>query len=304
MTDVNSQFLISLSVMILGYVLKRFKVLSESDGKTLSRVIFYITLPGTMLNTLPRIELDLSMLFMPFFPVIYCTGMLGIAWVAFGRSKRPERGLLMFTSLGFNVGNFAYPLIQGIYGYSGLGYAAMFDFGNVFVIFSMAYVIAIKFSPRNDVEVQKRAILKKIFTAPPLLASIIALLLNLAGITYTGIIDGLLNTIAQANHLIVYLTLGLFLNLGLKKEHWKLLAHSLGIRYGIGLIVGITSYMLIPLEILPRTILLIGFILPIGMTNLVYMIQYEHDEKLGGMLINFSNVMSFGVMWLLLAIFS
>ena len=36
---------------------------------------------------------------------------------------------------GFNIGLFAYPLVEGIWGQEGIKYFGMFDMGNAFIVF-------------------------------------------------------------------------------------------------------------------------------------------------------------------------
>ncbi len=47
---------------------------------------------------------------------------------------------------GFNIGMFAYPLVEGIWGKEGLKYFGMFDVGNAFVIFVLCYMIGSYYS--------------------------------------------------------------------------------------------------------------------------------------------------------------
>lgn len=304
MIDVNSQFALSLIILLLGYALKRSQVVTEADGKVLAAIIFYITLPATILTSLDSLELDVMMLAMPLFSLGYSAVMYLVAWFSFSKEDESSRGLMTVSCLGFNIGNFAFPLMRGIYGDEGMGYTAMFDFGNVFVIFVLNYVLSIRHSPKEGIEMDAKAIFKKVFSAPAIYCYILSIVLNASDFQFTGFTASVLETISRANHLIVYLTLGIFLNISLDSTRWKRILKVLALRYGIGIMTGILLHVFLPWNILPRTILLIAFILPIGMANVVYMITYGYDEKLGGTLINLTNLVSFFLMWILLLLFS
>src|SRR5512137_1549238 len=121
LTNLNMQFAISLVIIAIGYVLKRSRIIDkEGGGKALVRIIFNVTLPAVILRTLTRIQMDVAMIAMPFLAFLITGVVLIIAAIIHKRepSKR-MRGQYIMMSLGFNVGNFAFPLIQGVFGDDG-----------------------------------------------------------------------------------------------------------------------------------------------------------------------------------------
>ena len=58
MGDVNYTFLLSLSIIALGYFLKRRKVITIDDGRFMARLIFNLTLPAVIMNTIPYVDLN------------------------------------------------------------------------------------------------------------------------------------------------------------------------------------------------------------------------------------------------------
>lgn len=57
MTDVNYVFLLSLTVIIIGYLLKKLNVISEENGKSIARVVFNVTLPALILKVISSIDI-------------------------------------------------------------------------------------------------------------------------------------------------------------------------------------------------------------------------------------------------------
>ena len=47
----NEQFLISIVIIMLGYLLKRVKLVKEQDGEAVARIIFNLTLPCLIIVT-------------------------------------------------------------------------------------------------------------------------------------------------------------------------------------------------------------------------------------------------------------
>jgi len=97
------------------------------------------------------------------------------------------------------------------------------------------------------------------------------------------------------------LLLGVYLNFNIDSEHLKSMIKLLGIRYAAGLTVGFALFFLLPLGELFRYTMLIGFILPIPSAILAYTVQYEYDEMYVGSITNLNTVISFLLIWCIIA---
>ncbi|HME54140.1 MAG TPA: AEC family transporter [Candidatus Lokiarchaeia archaeon] len=311
LSTLNLQFVISLFIIIIGYTLKRTHVVDKNGaGKGFARIIFNVTLPAVILQTLTNIKIDVAMIAMPFFAFLITGIVYAVAKVEYRKTPdKMKRGQLIMMSLGYNVGNFAYPLIEGVFGVDGLKYAAMFDAGNAFVIFMFCYILAMLYSAKDDAHVQARYMFKKVFTSPPLLSYILGIVLNVVGFQFPDFISnagnsGIMNVIAKANTFITFLVLGIYLDFNLDKSYWKNLIKVMITRYGIGIALGLAVFLLWPVDIMPRTILLVCLILPVGMGLLIFVVQCGYDEKFAGMLSNLMNMISFGLIWVILLVLS
>lgn len=311
LSTLNLQFVISLVIIIIGYTLKRARVVDkEGAGKGFARVIFNITLPAVILQTLTKIKIDVAMIAMPFLAFLISGIIYSVAMIEYRKlPNKMTRGQLIMMSLGYNVGNFAYPLIQGVFGSDGLKYAAMFDAGNAFIIFMFCYILAMFYSAKEGEHIQPRFMLKKVFTSPPLLSYILGIVLNVVGFQFPDFISnsgntGIIDIVAKANTFITFLVLGIYLDFNLDRSYWKNLLKVMITRYGIGIVIGILFFLFWPVDIMPRTILLVCLILPVGMGLLVFVVQYNYDEKFAGMLSNLMNMISFGLIWVILLVLS
>jgi hypothetical protein len=300
MNDVNAQFLLSLIVIAIGYGIKRAGWVHEDDGSGLSRLILYVTLPALILDTLPAIEIDPVLALMPF--AAFGQGVLAVlvAYFAFKGEGEVRRGTLTMCAIGWNIGLFAYPLVEGIWGADGMKYIAMFDVGNAFVLFGLTYIAAAMLSP-NDGEADARTIIKKLLTLPPLLAYLIGMAMNFAGASFPPGLADVWAFIGRANGPLVFLTLGVFLNFSLSREHWLGIGKVLAVRYGLGLAVGFGLRALV--GGLGGLILQIALIMPVGMSVLPYAVQFGYDRKLTGAIVNLTIVVSFALAWLSISLF-
>jgi hypothetical protein len=130
----------------------------------------------------------------------------------------------------------------------------------------------------------------------------VALIVNLAGWHFPDLVASIFTEVGNANGPMVLILLGIYLNFSFERKHWQYIGKVLAIRYIAGFCLGLLLFFLLPFNLLARLMVFIGLILPIGMAVVPYSVQYEFDRKLTGTLVNFSVIISFALMWLLLAL--
>ena len=175
----NQQFLVSTVVIALGWVIKRF-LIDERGAQVLVRLVFNVTLPALVLTTFDKASLEPSLALLPVIAVAYGLLMAGLGTlVLFRKRPRKERGQLSMLLPSFNIGLFAYPLVEASLGAGALPYLAMFDAGVAFITFGVAYAIASHFSREGavlDLAFAGRQLLESV----PFVAYVLAVLLRVA----------------------------------------------------------------------------------------------------------------------------
>ncbi len=303
MTDVSYVFLLSLTVIVIGYILKKFNIISEENGKTIAKVVFNVTLPALILSVISSIEITPSLGLITLISLLYCIPIISLAFFFFKDYPREMKGLIFMAVIGFNVGHFAYPLIEGIWSEEGLKYIAMFDIGNAIVIFVICYVLGLIYSPKNNFQDKKellKNILLKLLKSAPLMSYIIALILNLINIDFPLFVSDLLDILSRANMALTLLLLGVFLNFKFEKAQWKNVIIVLLIRYSFGLLIGLMLFFLLPFDQLYRGILAIALILPIGLAIIPFAVEFGYNERFAGMVTNLTIIISFMLLWVVI----
>jgi len=296
MNTINSQFAISLSIILLGYFLKKTGILKESDGEVISRLIFNVTLPSIVINVFSTMEIDKNLLLIPIISIVYGLMMTAVGLIVFKGEMRREKGMLAMLVPSFNIGLFAYPLVESIYGTEGLKYFGMFDMGNSFIIFAVCYIIASIYSS-SEGEVSYKNIFSKVLHSIPFLTYIITMTINLLGISIPKPILEITSILSKANMPLALLVLGLYLSFSFKKAYWKNMAKIIALRYIIGFGVGILLYNLMPLDPMFKKTMIICFILPISLTVIPYSVEFGYDSRFVGTVNNLTIIISFLLMW-------
>jgi predicted permease len=300
MNTINSQFAMSLSIILLGYFLKKMGILKESDGEVISRLIFNVTLPAIVINVFSTMYIDKTLLLIPVICLVFGLMMTVVGLIVFKGESRRQKGMLTMMVPSFNIGLFAYPLVESIWGTEGLRYFGMFDMGNAFIVFAVCYIIASIYSS-NEGEICYKNILSKVLKSIPFLTYIITLSINLLGLSIPKPIIEMTGIISKANMPLALLVLGLYLSFSFKKEYLKNMAKIIALRYIIGLGVGILLYTFVPLDPMFKKTMLIGFILPISLTVIPYSVEFGYDTRFVGTVNNLTIIISFLLMWGIIA---
>lgn len=306
MADVNVVFLISITIIVIGYLIKKVKVLKESDGDTIAKIIFNITLPAVIFKFTATIQFDFSLALLPFISISFGFMMAFVAILAFRKDPSFLKGAMIMTTVGFNIANFFFPLVEGIWGQAGMQYIILVDAGNGFTIFVLCYILATIYSPNNQnlkMKINYKFILRRLLKSTPLISYIIALILNFAGVVFPSLISDLIDLIARANSALALLLLGIFLQFKFSKSEWISIIKVLALRYMIGLITGLSLFFLLPSNIfnfLFRIIICLSLILPVGLAVIPFSVENGYDKKLVTITVNLTILISFGLIWILI----
>jgi len=291
-------FLLSLCTILLGYVLKRTGFLKADDSAILSKIIMNLTFPALILLTISTSEMTPDLFMLPSFAIV--TGLIGmgIGFLLFRKQHPDTRGLLMMSTMGLNIGLFAFPIIEGLFGKRGLQVAALIDLGNAFMIFGMAYIIGERYAPVNGG--RKRSVLQtlSVFSRSiPFMAYLAGLAVNLSGLVLPDFLSLWLGIAGKANQFLVLLVLGLLLSFDWR-HHLKSGAVPLFLlRYALGLTASMVIWFFLPLDEVVRKVAALCMILPVGFAVIPYSIQFGYDRETAGGLVNISLIVSFFVMW-------
>lgn len=303
MTDINYIFLKVLAIVAVGYVLKQTKVLTSEHGKFLSRIVLNITLPAVILKTISTIKLDYSLFLAPLISLFHSAVVAVAAILLFKKESAQNKGVALMSSVGFNIGLFAYPVILDLFGSSGLSIIAMVDFGNAFIVFGLSYFLGYLYSKKRSGEkLSMTGIIKLFITSVPFMCYLVAAAMNVCNLRFSGLPLEIIDSIAQANTAMAFIVLGLTLDFRFESSHWKLIGKVLGLRYIAGLTSGIILFMVLPFPYVYRVVTLIGLILPVAMAIIPYSVEFEYDTRITATIANCMMIISFLLMWLLMMV--
>lgn len=230
------------ALVLLGYIAgPRLQL----EGRTLSRLAYFILTPAFVFNILSRtrIEAALAGRMVAFISLVYVLTIV-IAFVTARLLRRPAAmtaAYVMIAAFG-NVGNFGLPIIQFAEGPEALGMATVYFLANLVLAFVVC-VTAANFSRGFNLSVAGQ-----VFRTPALIALPPALLVNWAGITLPEVAQRPLDLLSAAMIPVMLIVLGAQLAAaGLPKLSADMLISS-AIRLVVGpaIAFGVVSWFALP----------------------------------------------------------
>jgi predicted permease len=297
----SEPFAVSALIILLGYTLKKLKILNENDGKTLAKVALNITLPAITLINIPKAVITPENLILPLTGLPVTAAVTLTAAYIFRKKDPAVKGLLIIASSGFNIGLFAIPIISGVYGEAGVTGFALFDIGNAFAMFGFLWYLAGRFSPLENIENSGRGInniFKMLVTSIPFMAYIAGLCMNFAGFQFSGFFLDVLKVPAAMNRGTSLLVLGILLNIKTNRETLSRILPPLAIRYSAGIILALFFlYAFKGLTAETRILLAAAVVMPPPLSLIPFSVKWGYSEKDAAAIVNTGIPVSFILFW-------
>lgn len=170
-----SNFLLILSCLGLGAVLRARALFPREAHLSLNAFIIYISLPALTLRVVPALTIHPAML-LPFTAGVLIFGLAGLFFKLMARyfslDRATEGCLVLVCGLG-NTSFVGFPVIEALYGAEGLQVAILVDQGTFLTLAVGGVLVALRYSGE---EVKVGLMLRKVLYFPPFLAFGLALL--------------------------------------------------------------------------------------------------------------------------------
>ncbi|MBU2649588.1 MAG: AEC family transporter [Bacteroidetes bacterium] len=271
-------------IAIAGFLLKKLNIFRREHGDFLLMMVFYLTLPALIFDSFLNIKLDLRFAYLPMITVILIIAMYLISLAATKIMKLPGKtaGTFIVGTMILNNG-FLFPFIYATYGDEGMARILIFDFVNGLLAFSWVYYIACRYGENGQ---NRRVLLRKLLFAPPGWSIIISITLNLLGYKLPLILAETCDILGEMTVPLIMLALGIYFSPRLVRP-WQAMA-AIGIRMGIGFLIGYFFAELLTLEGLTRTVVILGASAPIGFNTLTFASMEKLDRDFAASLVSFA----------------
>ena len=277
-------FALIICCVSLGMLIARLKLVPNDAYKSINIWLIYVALPTLALRFVPDIQWGMSSLIPSLSPLImWCGAFVFItiyAKINKGIDKYTKTALLISCGI-CNSAFLGFPMVSAFFGENNLHYAIVFD-QMTFIMFS-TLVVSVILKTHNNKNVTPNILLKKIFSFPPFIATLTALVLS--SFYDYSIVNPFLDKILATLSPLALFSIGLQLRFDNIKSELKNL--SFGLLYK--LIIGPAIILIFVLLLDERTILgkitIFQGSMPAHITSSLLAIQYGINPRLCGMFV-------------------
>ena len=278
------------SIIVLGYVLRRVGFLGPETFGVLAKIVLKITLPAAIITTSAGRALDAGLLSIVLLSLAASAVYMAVGYLLNRKKGRGAQGFAIVNFPGYNIGTFALPFTQSFLGPMGMIATNLFDVGNSFICLGGSYCIAS--SVKDGTGFSMKRIVKSAVTSVPLMTHFVMVSLNLAGLQLPKPILSLAGLIGNANAFLAMLMLGVGMNLSGGSSRMRYIAKHLAIRYSLAAVFAAAFYFLLPFELEVRRALVILCFAPFASATPVFTAELKEDSGLSATINSFSVVCS------------
>jgi hypothetical protein len=297
-----AQSLPILSLVVVGFVLKKVRIIHAGDGPVMTRFILNITLPAVIFLSVSRANIEpLRLVFLASLGILVALALRFISdrTIRTLNLESEVAGVIIVGATVMNIGAFLFPVVHTVFGSEGVSRLAAFDLGNSLVASSYGYYLATCFGNKTPCGVQNS--IKRAFKVPILWASILGMIVNLSGLALPTFLFKLIEPVGSANTPLAMIALGTFLEFKFPK--WKLMGLTVFLRMVVGFGIGQVLIYLFHLQGVERAAVGLGSAMPVGMVTLVYAVSEGLDAEFAAAVISLSIVIGLVVMPFMLLIY-
>lgn len=282
----------------LGVLLRRGRVFTENDAHLLLKLVIYVALPTYSVIAVWRMPLSTEVLLLPALAVVIVLVTTAIAWGVSRFLHLPRKTLGVFI-LGATLINIAFAIPFAIAGYGDEGYAlmALFNFGNLFMVFGFQYMLAVRYGSEGGLGWR---MLGRVVSLPPVWGLAVGVMMNLLHIPMPQVVDDTLSLAAAMTTPLIMIALGILFRPRLEK--FPIVALTLFLRSGVGLLIGWLLAEIFGLQGLTRSILILSSAAPAGFNVIVYSTLEDLDSRFAANVVSASLLLGIIYMPLLVMI--
>jgi predicted permease len=273
-------------IFFLGFITKQMRLFKHDDGDILLRIVFHVTLPAMVFRAAHRVELSWQFIWLPFIAMAVIFIIYGLALLTAGKMPmpRPTRGAFLVGSMIMNTGAIL-PFIIAKYGSYGLAVYTIFDFGNVLLIFTFVYYVAMRHGEGSRGAVNW----KKFFKLPPIYGLLAGLLAKALGVSLPPMTASILDGVGAPTAFLVMFALGLYFHP--RVQNMGRMAVVFALRMGVGLLLGTAIASLLHLQGSLRALVIVCSGAPVGYNTVVFASMEKLDKDFAASLVSISLIM-------------
>ncbi len=277
------------TMMLVGFVLVKSKVLNQNGKKALTDMVINLLLPA---NIIKAFMIEFNMDILKAFGIVFIISIVNQIFCMFlgkalyGRLEQSESKILRYSTISSNAGFLGNPIAENVFGSMGLAYASIFLIPQRIVIWSAGVTY---FTVGNS----KKDIVKKVITHPCIVAVAIGIVFMFLQIKLPLFLNNSLSKLSSACTPMSMIAIGTILaEIDLKNFTSKKICFFTAVRLiGIPLVCYICCNLL-HVDALITGVCVLLSAMPAGTGTALLASKYGCNEEFATKTVVFSTVMS------------
>lgn len=294
-----NNFLLIILCVVAGWLMRRYGKLPEAPHQSVNAWIINIALPAVALKYIPSIKWNFHLILPLIMPLIVWFGAVLFVKIIAKRKTLPkstQAALLLTIGLG-NTSFVGFPLTAAYFGDEGLKIAVICDQITFVLLASLGILTCLNATKTVSDTISKSVLVKKLFTFPPFLGFIAALILPL--IFDMSLFNSLLDKLSLTLVPLALFSVGLQLQISDFRSEIKLL--SLGMLYKLIIAPALIIITALVLKINGTTVKVSIFEASMApmITSAILATEYKLNPKLANIMVGIGIPISFLTTFLL-----
>lgn len=283
-----SNFILIIFCLAAGIISRKFNWVAKDGFKALNAWVLYFGLPAISFNFLPKLTWNNSLLFTMLGPLLVLAGSILFFYIlerTSKLSKRTSHTLMLIAGLS-NTSFVGFPLITAYFGADKLPIGIVSDQTTFFLLSTVGVVIAVKGSLKKNNHVDFGFILKRVFTFPPLIGCLLALIIP--RFIDVSSLDDFFHTIGSTVSPVALFSIGLQLNFGIVKSEIPNITYAIIYKLIIGpaIVTAVAYWWGLKGEIIQVSIFEMA--MPSLVATSIILNQFKLNSKVGNSVIGLS----------------
>jgi len=206
---------------LVGFILRRLPLFDERSPIVLNNLIVYFFIPIITIYYVFSIGFESDLIWLtvtPFIIFLFSFFFMKLMSNIFSFEKKTEGALIMTSGIG-SISFVGFPVFEILYGQEGLSYGIVLSLAGTFLVFNTVGIstgLYYSGQSRNLI-----SFFKKVFTFPPLVAFMIAMILNFSNYELSETLIYLLEKLSAPFSVIALLAIGMQIDFSLDKKFLK-----------------------------------------------------------------------------------
>lgn len=300
-----TNFILIFLCISTGIFLSRRQILPKDSYKAINAWILNIALPALALRYVPGIDWSTKILLPLISPLLIWIGAWAFVQIYDWKKKLStgtRTALLVTSGLG-NTAFLGYPMISAFYGESEIRHAVVFDQVTFLLFSTLAVIVVLRNSSDKSPSAGFMYILRKVFSFPPLIGCLVALILpHFMDISFANdLLDKLVATISP----MALFSVGLQIRFGTIKQEWKVLCAGLTYKLLLAPLLVLLLAFCLHTTGNPGKIAVFEASMSPHITVSLMATQYNHNPKLCSLMVGVGILASFATstLWYIITSF-